>query len=95
MKDFDKHLYFCIAEECAEVIQAVTKTLRFGEENWSPYDLTCTKNVDNIRNELVDLLAVVEMLNLSVNTFEPKVRGAMTDKQIKVRDLYRENGGVF
>lgn len=55
-----EHLLSCLAEECAEVAQRVSKALRFGLAEVQPgQPLT---NAQRIGQEFHDLLAVVEML---------------------------------
>lgn len=56
-----EHLMTILTEECAEVQQAVTKTLRFGLEEGRDIETT---NVERIRAELNDLIAMVEMLEV-------------------------------
>lgn len=60
MKEFE-HLLVCLSEECAEVIQAVSKALRFGLDDGYPDRET--DNRTDIENEIVDVLAVVTMLD--------------------------------
>ena len=58
-----EHLLTILTEECAEVQQAATKTLRFGLEEGR--DLSALKygnNVQRLWHEINDLLAVIEML---------------------------------
>lgn len=55
-----EHLLACLSEEAAEVVQRVTKALRFGlteREPAQPFD-----NADRIARECNDLLAVLKML---------------------------------
>lgn len=55
-----EYLLSCLAEECAEVIQRVTKAQRFGLQETQPEQpLT---NAERIQYELADLSTVVEML---------------------------------
>lgn len=55
-----EHLLVCLAEECAEVAQRVSKALRFSLSEIQPgQDLT---NEERINQEFHDLIAVVEML---------------------------------
>jgi hypothetical protein len=53
-----EYLLVCLQEECAEVIHAVSKALRFGLEDVKD-DVS---NINYIRQELVDLQAVMDML---------------------------------
>ena len=55
-----KHLYTILQEECAEVVQAVSKIKRFGITNIQPKTGKC--NFDILIEELNDVLAMVEML---------------------------------
>lgn len=55
-----EHLLTCLAEECAEVQQSVTKALRFGLDDGYPG--TDRTNRGDLANELTDLFAVLEML---------------------------------
>lgn len=57
-----EHLLTCLSEECAELQQAVSKALRFGLEDGHPEK--ATTNEDDIKKELTDIMAVVEMLEL-------------------------------
>lgn len=71
-----------LSEECAEVIQAVSKCHRFGLDNLKPgKPLT---NAQHLEGEIGDLLAMVDLL---------KLKGIVTDtglelaKQAKVEKL--------
>lgn len=55
-----QHLLVILAEECNEVAQRVTKSLRFGIDEIQPGDNK--NNAERIKYELNDLLAIVEML---------------------------------
>lgn len=55
-----EHLLTCLAEECAEVGQAVGKALRFGLNDKGPSHVLT--NAEYIARELGDVLALVEML---------------------------------
>jgi len=66
-----------LQEECAEVIQAVSKIKRFGEAN----------NIDNLKMELADLQC---MINLAVKfgavKFEiGEMQKRIGDKELKLR----------
>jgi hypothetical protein len=55
-----EHLLTCLAEECAEVAQRVSKALRFGLPEVQPgQEFT---NEERIRHEIWDLYGVVELL---------------------------------
>jgi NTP pyrophosphatase (non-canonical NTP hydrolase) len=55
-----EHLLTCLAEECAEVGQRVSKALRFGLEEIQPGQ--SFTNAQRIAQEFHDVLAVIEML---------------------------------
>lgn len=55
-----EHLLICLAEECAEVQQAISKALRFGLDDGYP-GATST-NAQDIGREFIDVVAVMEML---------------------------------
>lgn len=57
-----EHLLVCLSEEAAEVIQAVSKALRFGINDRNPTLPDAISNGGNILKEVAELLAVVEML---------------------------------
>lgn len=52
-----EYLLTCLAEECAEVIQAITKALRFGLDNGADHYDGKT-NADMITAELADVFAL-------------------------------------
>jgi hypothetical protein len=55
-----EHLLTCLAEECAEVGQRVSKALRFGLSEVQPGQPL--RNSDRIEEELRDLFAVASIL---------------------------------
>lgn len=78
-----EHLLSCLAEECTEVGQRVSKALRFGLGEVQPgQPLT---NAERIAGELVDLLAVVEILEEEGILDVPRDPGAIQRKKDKVR----------
>lgn len=58
----EEHLLACLAEECSEVIKEINKALRFGLDDFNPKDPNKIPTRDKIEAELIDLLAVAEML---------------------------------
>lgn len=56
-----EYLLISLAEECAEVQQATSKLLRFGPNDRYPND-TAKTTLDKLQDEMVDLIALVEML---------------------------------
>lgn len=56
-----EHLLTCLAEECAEVSQRVSKALRFGLAEVEPGQ--AQNNASRIADELDDLFAVARILS--------------------------------
>lgn len=56
----DEHLLTCLAEECAEVAQRVSKALRFGLTEVQPGQPL--NNAERIAEEIKDLLSVAAIL---------------------------------
>ncbi len=59
--EYQNHLLACIGEECGELQQAVGKALRFGLYDHHPDEFS-SRNIDDIRMEFRDILAVFQML---------------------------------
>ena len=55
-----KELLLIVQEECAEVIQAVSKCERFGIDNYKPGKPKT--NREHLEEEVGDLLAMIELL---------------------------------
>jgi NTP pyrophosphatase (non-canonical NTP hydrolase) len=49
-----------LTEECAEVIQAISKTQRFGMDNTNPF--SAETNRDRLEQEIGDLLTMIDLL---------------------------------
>ena len=65
-----------LSEECAEVVQAVSKCNRFGLDNAKPgKPLT---NAQHLEGEIGDLLAMVDLL---------KLKGVVTDAGLEAAKL--------
>lgn len=80
-----EHLLSCLAEECAEVIQAVTKALRFGPNG--EYPENGVNNIAMIVAELSDVAAVLELLEeysvMKVEYHRPWIER----KKLRVKDF--------
>lgn len=55
-----EHLLTCLAEECAEVAQRVSKALRFGLDEVQPGQ--AQSNAERISDEIVDVISVASIL---------------------------------
>ena len=58
MLNTKEHLLVCFAEECAEVAQVVSKTLRFGIDN----ERSGKTNLQKLNAEIADVFALIEMI---------------------------------
>lgn len=83
----DDYLLCKLQEECGEVIQAASKIIMFG---WHSEYQNKT-NIDNLKNELNDILAIVELLNKNtILDYKPNEL-ALKAKQAKVRNFKKYN----
>lgn len=57
-----EYLYTVLMEEAAEVSQAASKILRFGEQAYDPADIDKKTNATSLIEEIQHLKAAVEML---------------------------------
>lgn len=94
MNTKEQEILHILMEECAEVIQAVTKANRFGYDFIKPG--TTKTNRDHLAEELGDLLAMVSLCHdFGIVEFE-KVMQAKSDKfdkLIKWSTIYGEAKG--
>ena len=91
-----KHLLTCLMEECTEIQKAAAKALRFGLDDHAPnFDST---NGEDISTEIIDLLAVLEMLkeeNIIPDTCQHNAGSLIARKKEKVKqymDYAKERG---
>ena len=92
-----QHLLVCLAEECAEAQQAVSKALRFGLQDGYPG--TTRTTCGDIACEINHLLAVVEMLQDAGALLHNNIpnRSCIENKKIKVQKFmeYAKNHGTL
>ena len=91
-----EHLLTCLAEECAEVQQAIAKALRFGLDDGRPG--VGLSNAQDIGREFVDVVALMEMLVDSGVIKLPPNRLARTEqKKSRVEEwmAYAEQRGAL
>lgn len=72
-----------LIEECSEVIQAATKIIRFGAEN---YYQDGKRNDEELVQEIGDVFAVVERMNVPQNT----LAAAIDRKRAKLKIYAKE-----
>lgn len=89
-----EHLLTCLAEECAEVAQRVSKALRFGLAEVQPGQPL--DNAERIVEEVRDLWAVVEILQdegaLPIIGISTKDVNAKRDKIERFMSISLKNG---
>ena len=66
--DLKDYYYTCLNEEAGEIVQAVCKCKRFGEN--SKFTVDGFSNIENLSKEINDLIAVVELLQEEGVSFE-------------------------
>jgi len=65
MSPIERELLTMLAEEAAEVVQAVTKILRHGPDSWNPDVEHKILNRMALRKEITDMLAVIQIMRES------------------------------
>ncbi len=73
-----------LAEECAEVIQAVAKIQRHGYDSYNPDDLKKGDNRRQLLVELGDVRAAIELLNVAGDINKADVTHFMEAKTKKM-----------
>jgi NTP pyrophosphatase (non-canonical NTP hydrolase) len=92
-----RHLLQCLTEECAEVIQAVSKALRFGlDDDHQADNLDIVSPRKYIVKELNDVMAVVDELQIlevfPSPMFDSRLQSAKMKKLNQMMDYSREKG---
>jgi NTP pyrophosphatase (non-canonical NTP hydrolase) len=85
-----EHLLVIGMEECDEVSQRISKALRFGMDEVQPDPVANADgftNRERISNELADLLGVLAMLGVDIDS--PYVHTRARQKQEKVENYLR------
>jgi NTP pyrophosphatase (non-canonical NTP hydrolase) len=60
MDDKQKEIMLIAQEECAEVVQAISKVFRFGMDDVHP--TTMKSNKDSLEEEVGDLMCMIELM---------------------------------
>ena len=70
-----------LSEECAEVIQIISKIQRFGLDSCHPNEPNVT-NLDNLHSELGDLLAMVGIC-INIKLIEEEKLALAVDRKVE------------
>ena len=62
MNDQEHEIMSITQEECAEVIQAISKIFRFGEDSFHPKDRKKITNQKQMEMEIGDILGILKFL---------------------------------
>lgn len=84
LKPYTQELLGILEEECAEIIQAISKMRRFGLMSYNPTDTSKTPNITHLINEIGDVKGVIEMLQdteLKDFNFNPEAFKFYSDKK--------------
>ena len=81
----DERYLVLLAEECSEVIKAVTKILRFGQNDAHPE--TGVTNLDELIQEIGDTMAIVKKSGFSINPLDSRLDVAI-HKKLKRLEKY-------
>jgi NTP pyrophosphatase (non-canonical NTP hydrolase) len=84
----ESYLLSTLGEECAEVVQAISKANRFGFESKFESNLT---NAEKISYEIADLVAVYEMI-VDLGIVPGLDDRLIKEKKEKVIKLYKQFG---
>jgi NTP pyrophosphatase (non-canonical NTP hydrolase) len=91
MKEQEREVMNILSEECAEVIQAISKCHRFGLDNYKPGKPKT--NREHLEEEIGDLLAMVDIL-LDMGVVESDIlesaKLAKIEKLKKWSNIYKE-----
>lgn len=85
---YERELLTILIEECGEIIQAATKTLRFGAQDGYPGQ--SKTNADDLNKEIGDLVCMVDMAG-EIGLVDPSaINRARTAKRTKVLRYMQE-----
>jgi NTP pyrophosphatase (non-canonical NTP hydrolase) len=83
MKDRRSELLVCLQEECAEVIQAASKQLRFGVD---------AKKQADLQTEIGDILGILKLL-MNEGHLDPVALEVAAEAKIKKLAIYMTHKG--
>ena len=84
MNNYSEECLITLGEECAEVIQAISKILRFGFTSWHPNDPT-TNNLEHLQIEIGDLVCMIDLLKEEGVINDHAIQNARLQKRIKFK----------
>lgn len=84
MQDNDSEILNILSEECAEVIQAISKIHRFGFDSCHP-NTPEKNNIDHLTEELGDLQCMINLLVKKMVISQTKLDEAAEAKLEKLR----------
>lgn len=82
-----EELLLVLMEECAEIIQAVSKIRRFGEHAYNPLDKKKITNSVHLETEIGDFMGVLKLL-VEENHINGENLIELAEKKIKKLDKY-------
>jgi NTP pyrophosphatase (non-canonical NTP hydrolase) len=62
MTDGERERLVMLAEEAAEIVQAVSKILRHGKHNYNPNDHEKITNIEHLAREIADFYAIIHAI---------------------------------
>lgn len=83
MKDKDEEILRITQEECAEVIQAISKIFRFG--SFETYPIKGPNNLERLEEEIGDLLCMIDLLIENGLVNEANLKYAAKAKMLKLK----------
>lgn len=87
---FTEECLTVLQEECAEVVQIISKIRRFGPDSFNPNDENQTTNLALLSQEIGDVLTMIDYLVEEGLIYEHDLRNAKIKKRIKFAQ-YRTN----
>lgn len=84
MKDYTEECMITLGEECAEVIQAISKIQRFGYANFNPDDPS-ENNLQILQREIGDMLCMIDLLREEGVLDDHMIQNAKLKKRIKFK----------
>jgi len=87
MKTIKEMLFTILGEECAEVVQGLSKCERFGMNHINP--LTRQSNFKGLQQEVIDVLTLIKMTGVLDSMTEEDINRAMEAKKNRTWNMMR------